>query len=118
MNVKDTVAVIVGLLTIMTLGLGLLGLAVRYVLVPWLKEHVITPVKETNHQVTVNKHVSNPPTLLDKIDRVSRDVADVQTDVRAASTMFEGHIELSADDRRRLWEAVEDLRRHHRKDQP
>ena len=101
---KDIVTIIVGILSAITLIFGLLGVAVRLVLVPWLKEHVIAPVKETNHQVTVNKHTSDPPTLLDKVDKV-------QADVRAAARMFEGHIDLSADDRKQLWQAIDDLRK-------
>lgn len=109
--VKDVVAITVGVLTILTLLIGLLGLAVRMILVPWLKEHVINPVKETNHQVTVNKHVSDPPTLLDKVDRVQNKVDKVESDVRSAARMFEGHIDLSADDRRQLWKAIDQLRK-------
>lgn len=108
---KDAVTITVGVLTAITLMCGLIGLATRYVLVPWMKEHVIGPVKETNHQVTVNKHISDPPTLLDKIDHVQHDVTQARTDIATASTMFEGHIDLSAEDRRRLWEAIEELRK-------
>lgn len=108
---KDAIAITVGVLTILTLLIGLLGLAVRMILVPWLKEHVINPVKETNHQVTVNKHISDPPTLLDKVDRVQNNLDRVEADVRSAAQMFEGHIELSADDRRQLWEAIDQLRK-------
>jgi hypothetical protein len=31
-------------------------------------------VEETHHQLTTNHHVSDPPTLLDKVDSVHRDL--------------------------------------------
>lgn len=113
---KDAVTIVVGILSAITLAIGLLGLAVRMVLVPWLEKHVIAPVKETNHQVTVNKHTSDPPTLLDKVDRVQDKVDKVEADVRSAARMFEGHIDLSADDRRELWEAIDQIIDQIRKD--
>lgn len=45
----------------------LIGLAVRYVLVPYLDEKLIKPLEETHRQVSVNGGQNNPPTLLDKV---------------------------------------------------
>jgi hypothetical protein len=62
------------------------------------------PVQETHRQVSVNRHVSNPPTLLDKVDRVQRELG-------AAALMFEGHMDASSDDRAALWRHVTELER-------
>lgn len=108
---NDTVTLLVGVLTAVTLILGLVGMAMKFVALPWLKEHIAAPVQETQRQVTVNKHVSNPPTLLDKVDHVSRDLAVVQSDLTAAAEMFEGHMDHSAEDRQNLWRAIAELRK-------
>ena len=97
-----------------TLGLcTLAGLAVRFILMPWLREHLVTPVKETQHQVTVNGHVSRDPTLLDKVDSLGNDLAATQEDLRAAARMFEGHIDRSAGEWGRLWSAIHALEGQH-----
>lgn len=77
-----------------TLGvLTLLGLLVRYALLPYLKENLIEPVKNTNElaattnrQVTVNHHSSDVPTVLDRIEDVGRQV-------QVLAFMFDGHID-------------------------
>lgn len=40
-----------------------------------------TLVEETHHQVTVNHHSSESPTVLDRIDDLRREIADVRSDV-------------------------------------
>jgi hypothetical protein len=71
---------------------GLLGAAVRYVLYPWLKDHLVTP-------------------LLERLDTLANRLEATSRDVSVAARMFEGHIEASGEDRAHLWDAVEDLRR-------
>lgn len=39
-----------------------------------LEEHVFRPVRETHHQVTVNHHSSDEPTVLDRLDDVTKAV--------------------------------------------
>jgi phosphopantothenoylcysteine synthetase/decarboxylase len=74
--------------------LALLGLGYRFVLLPNLEKNLFAPVKETHHQVTVNHHSSDTPTLKDMIDDVRADgehsrsrmlaaVADVRFDLSA-----------------------------------
>jgi hypothetical protein len=98
----------------------LLGYFAKFVALPWLREHLVTPIKETQHQVTVNGHVSQDPTLLDKIDSLQGAVDDVQADQRTAARMFEGHIDRSAGEWGRLWRAIHELENRtpptHRKD--
>lgn len=76
--------------------LTLAGLATRYVLLPYLKEHLIKPVAETRNQVTVNHHSSPTPTVLDRID-------DVSQQVHQLSLMFDRHLDWSQQEVDALW---------------
>lgn len=71
--------------------MALVGGAVRYVLLPWLRDHLVGP-------------------LLSRLDTLAGRLEGLASDLRVASTMYEGHIELSGDDRARLWDAVNELR--------
>jgi hypothetical protein len=71
--------------------LVLVGLAVRYVLLPWLREHLITP-------------------LLQRLDAIAQRVEGVTSDLKVASGMYEGHITRSAEEWGRLWDAIHELR--------
>ena len=101
---SDLLGLAIAVLTLLTLMLSLIGLAVRFVLVPYLKEHLIKPVKSVEQQVTVNKHVTRPPTMLDKIDTVQREVASM-------ARMFEGHMQWSEQWVRAIEEQIEGLTR-------
>jgi hypothetical protein len=57
------IGITVGVITI-------LGAAVKWVLLPYIERELIHPVKQTHHQVTVNHHSSDSPTVLDRIDDV------------------------------------------------
>jgi hypothetical protein len=106
---KETADLILACIGI-TIGLcTLVGLAARFVLMPWLREHLVTPIKETKHQVTVNGHVSREPTFLDKVDSLANAVDDVQANQRTAARMFEGHIDRSGREWGRLWSAIHQL---------
>jgi hypothetical protein len=69
----------------------LIGVAVRFVLFPWLREHLVGP-------------------LLGRLDTLSNRLEQLAGDLRVASTMYEGHIELSGEDRANLWAAVREIR--------
>lgn len=71
-----------------------------------LTRELTKPVQETHRQVSVNRHVSNPPTLLDKVDRVQQEQARVAAELRAAGRMFDGHMSASAEDRAELWRHI------------
>jgi hypothetical protein len=74
----EALNMVVAILTTFTLSVGLLGLGCRYILLPWLKAQLVTPVQETHHQVTVNAHKSNPPTLRDGLDTLNGRVSRVE----------------------------------------
>jgi hypothetical protein len=72
-----------------------IGLGVR-----WVRDHLLEPVRETHKQVTVNHHSSENPTVLDRIDDVSKQVAantrltaQNADETRALARMFDGHLE-------------------------
>lgn len=60
-------AIIGAVLSIMLGFCALIGLASKFVLLPWLKEQLVEPVQETHKQVTVNSYQSDPLTLLDLV---------------------------------------------------
>lgn len=105
----DAVAFLVGVLGAAVSACILLGLAVRYALMPYLREHLLEPVQETHHQVTENNGGSEQPTVLDAIH-------DVQTDVGALSRVMDSHMEWS-DRWTDLWEReIERLKEQLRKE--
>jgi len=75
--------------TILALGTLVAGL-VRFMLLPYLREHLLTPVKETRAQVTENNHTQphDQPTVMDRLD-------DVQRDVKAISHVMDVHMDWS-----------------------
>lgn len=106
------------------LGLAALaGLLVKYALLPWLKEHVVVPMAEVSRQVTVNGHVSKVPTLLDRVDQAAalagelRDqvdtvvatTGDLATGQEAMGKMLDGHLDRSAGEWGRIWQAINEL---------
>lgn len=76
-----------------------LGLIVKFVLVPYLKEHLVDPMKQVEKQVSENHHSNEVPTVLDRIDDVSKAVTslrdELKTEVRVLASMYEGHMEWS-----------------------
>lgn len=83
---RDTVTFVLGTLTTLVI---LAGLATRYVLVPYLRDHLIQPIQETHKQVTENHHANREqPTVLDRI-------ADVQTDINTLTRVLDGHMRTS-----------------------
>lgn len=107
------VEIVVGVLSGVVLLFSLIGLGVRFVLLPYLKEHLIEPVQETNKQVTVNHHSSAEPTVLDRIDDVRLQVKDVHAEVVTVARMFDGHLDWSQDEVDKLWKALQKKRDNH-----
>lgn len=106
---QDTVTF---LLTTLVSMLVVVGLAVRYVLMPYLREHLIQPVKETHEQVTVNAHESDQaPTLPDRLE-------DISTDVGTLTRVLDSHVQWSESEHERidreLAESQREARRTHR----
>ena len=68
-----------------TLALAALaGLMVRWGLLPYLREHPLKPMQRVEHQVSVNNHTSDVPTMLDKIDDLHREVRELRAEQRRA----------------------------------
>lgn len=106
-DARDSVTFLFG--TVISLSI-VLGLAVRYVLMPYLREHLLGPVQETHHQVTENTGESPQPTVLDAIH-------DVQRDVRALAMVMDQHMKWSerytAATERRFRRIRQLIRQHH-----
>lgn len=58
------------------------GLLVRWVLLPYLREHLLKPMQRVEHQVSVNNHTSDVPTMLDKIDDLHGEVRELRAEQR------------------------------------
>lgn len=97
-------------LTQAALGLGIIAAGMWNGLETYrtkrLTRELAKPVHETHRQVSLNRHVSNPPTLLDKVDSMQQEQARVARELRAAGRMFDGHLAASAEDRDALWAHV------------
>lgn len=59
----------------------LLGLGIKYGLLPYLQAQLIRPVQETHRTVTVNGGVSETPTVLDRLSGIRTEVAELRNDV-------------------------------------
>lgn len=61
----------------------LVAAATKFVLLPWLKDHLVQPVQDTHHQVTANSHSSAVLTIPDRLE----DLADKVDEATAAHDM-------------------------------
>lgn len=66
--------------------LALLGMAVRFVLLPYLREHLVVPVEQVHKQVTENHHRNDEPTLPDRLE-------DLHDEVKAVAQVLSGHLD-------------------------
>lgn len=90
----------------LTAFLGLVGLATRYVLLPWLRDQLVQPVRETHQQVTENSHrTPDNPTLPDRL-------SDLATDVHTLTRLLDYHVDWSEREHNRL---ETELQADHRK---
>jgi len=55
----------------------LVGLSVKFILLPYLRDHLVDPMKQVKKQVTENHHSNTVPTVLDRIDDVSKQVGSL-----------------------------------------
>ena len=86
-------AIIGAVLGIIISALFLLGLSVKYILLPWLKENLLKPINETHTQVAVNSFKSEKLTLLDlvhllgmRLERVEERVDAIERKVDNAAS--------------------------------
>lgn len=112
MDLFSDVLAVAGSLVGLALGMcGLLAIAGRVVVLPWIRTHLLEPVKETNRQVTVNgNRQPDDPTLKDSVHNLQKQHDDLRRDIGTAALMFEGHIHASETDRGELWRAVYAIR--------
>jgi hypothetical protein len=85
------------------------GLAVRFILMPYLREHLIDPMKQVKKQVTENHHSNQNPTVLDRIDDVQslvEEIRDMQNGYMALTAEFAKHLNWSEAEVSRLWRAI------------
>lgn len=59
---------------------AVLGLVVRFVLLPYLREQVVKPVQETHRQVTPHDRAdADEPTVVDRLDDVQTSLAELRS---------------------------------------
>lgn len=80
----------------------LLGLVVRFVLVPYLRDQLVRPVQETHRQVTQNRHANPEPTVLDRIDDVHDEVKMLRDTFAAVQAVANAAARSSAAAHRKL----------------
>lgn len=97
---QDTVTF---LLSTLTGVLILAGLAVRFVLLPWLKDHLVDPVQRTHEEVSG-----------DGDGTLSEKVGDLQSDVHVLTRLLDTHVEWSSGEHDRLDRALEELMKQRR----
>lgn len=102
----EVLGLIVAVLSAVTLAGGLVGAAVKFALLPWLRTHLVEPVQETRHQVTANSHASPVPTVPDRLEDIAGEVRDLATEVRVIAAVFDQHIDWSSQEAGRLWQAL------------
>jgi hypothetical protein len=81
----------------------LIGLATKYVLLPWLRDHLVAPVRETHRQVAENGHANEEhPTIPDrledlgaKVDLATQAHADQARDLQAVTRVVDEHLRWS-----------------------
>lgn len=128
---KDLVENAGQILALLLSFLALTGLAAKFIVLPWLEDRfapLAKKVAETHHQVTVNGHTSEDPTLVDRvhanqesIDELRtvvrelkgesrRDLADMRLDLGSIGRLYDRHVEWSSEEAGRIWAALIELR--------
>lgn len=69
---------------------------------PWLVLQLVEPLRETRHQVTVNGHSSDTPTVLDLLSELRDGQARIHDEVTEARSLFDSHIAWSEETERRV----------------
>lgn len=90
----------------------LIGLAVKYLLMPYLRDHLIVPMRQVEKQVSENSHSNREPTVLDRIDDVQDTVNRIATGLEKANERFDRHLGWSHEEANRLWHAILTRTRH------
>ncbi len=118
-NIGRVITIIVGTTV-------LIGIGAKILLLPWLRDNLVKPVEETNKQVTVNTHISEPSTMLDsvhllennlksvdtKITNLSNELAHLAQFIGIINKMWDHHLEWSQSEVERLWDAINPNTKH------
>lgn len=80
----------------------------------WAQEQIIGPLHETRHQVTVNHHSSDNPTVLDRLDDVHAEVVVLREEQIRVRDDLSKHVLRSSAERQQasreqlaMWAAIE-----------
>lgn len=102
----------------------LVGFATKFVLLPWLRDHLVTPMQTVERQVSENSHANKPPTVLDRIDDVQQSVNDLgnwitesrqdrkalHDELGRLQHRLDTHLGWSHEEANRLWKRITDER--------
>lgn len=91
------VALAIGLCT-------LVGLVVRYALLPYLREQL--QLNREIHQQVVTTEPSSPAepsTMREELTQLGGEIEDATLELRAMALMFDGHLEWSQEEVDRIW---------------
>lgn len=114
MNTIQLIFTTIGAVIGIALGIGtLVGILIRYMLVPFLAEKFVL-LEETHKQVSENRHSNETPTVLDRIEEVKtqsdriealavKSQEEVKSIARRFGEMFDGHIEWSQREVDAVW---------------
>lgn len=102
MNADTRDAITWTLGTFVTLAV-IVAAAARLILLPWLRDHLVGPVRETHRQVASNGHAhESHPTIPDRLEDLAEKVDEATSaheeqarDVRALSRVLDQHLRWS-----------------------
>ena len=83
-----------------------IGIAVRLILLPYLREHLVKPMGVVKEQVK-NSHGTN---LRDDLDNTRDDINALRADVRSVSEQIKGHITWSERWAKVIEREIDDIR--------
>lgn len=96
---------------------AIVGGIVRYGLVPYLRDQLIRPARQTNLELTGGRNEPSIRELLEQLQRTSNqhggEIEDATLELRAMALMFDGHLDWAQKEvdklRRERQEAVDEL---------
>lgn len=91
------------------------GLAIRFGLVPYLRDQIAAPTHQIQAQLTPTEPQEDPATVPDQLEQVLAKLEENTAETLAVGRMFEGHIESADREHARLQAEVDRLWLHLRK---
>lgn len=80
----------------------IIALGVKFILLPWLRDHLVQPVQRVHHEVTANNHKSATPTIPDRLEDLSTKVDEAtqahelqSRDMKAFRLVLDEHLRWS-----------------------